>query len=137
MALRIRLMLRQTRRALAFTVALISLASGCAGEPESIRLSERPPRPAGAGRSATTFGNAAGPSASVAPDTDAGAPVCQVVQLVASPYVPDMMIVLDRSSSMEEGGRWRPSVSAVRRLTMKLENSVRLGLTLFPGTTGF
>jgi hypothetical protein len=71
-------------------------------------------------------------AASSEADTDAGPAVCEVVQLVAHPQAPDMMIVLDRSSSMEEGGRWRPSVSAVR-ITMKLESAVRFGLTLLPG----
>jgi len=126
-------MFEQTRQAGAFTIALFSLACGCAVEPDSIRLPERPAR-----RSTTTFGGAVERDdtgvAEPASDVDAGPPLCDVVQLVASPQLPDMMIVLDRSSSMEEGGRWRPSVSALRRLTTKLENSVRFGLTLFPGT---
>jgi hypothetical protein len=76
------------------------------------------------------------PQPDIEVDGDAGPVVCDVKQLVASPQLPDMMVVLDRSSSMEEGGRWRPSVSAVRSITSKLESSVRFGLTLFPGTVG-
>jgi hypothetical protein len=37
---------------------------------------------------------------------------------------------------MEEAGRWRPSVSAVRSLVGQLEDVVRFGLTLFP-SAGF
>jgi hypothetical protein len=58
--------------------------------------------------------------------------VCEVVQLVADPQVPDMMIVLDRSGSMQDGGRWMPSVSAVRKITQQLQSRIRFGLALFP-----
>jgi hypothetical protein len=58
--------------------------------------------------------------------------VCEVVHLTADPQTPDMMIVLDRSGSMTDGGRWTPSVSAVRRVTLGLETQIRFGLSLFP-----
>lgn len=58
--------------------------------------------------------------------------VCEVVHLTADPQTPDMMIVLDRSGSMTEGGRWQPSVSAVRRITMELQARIRFGLAMFP-----
>ena len=58
--------------------------------------------------------------------------VCEVVHLTADPQTPDMMIVLDRSGSMQEGGRWNPSVSAVRRVTMELQSRIRFGLAMFP-----
>jgi hypothetical protein len=58
--------------------------------------------------------------------------VCEVVLLVADPQTPDMMIVLDRSGSMQEAGRWQPSVSAVRRVTTELETKIHFGLALFP-----
>jgi hypothetical protein len=61
--------------------------------------------------------------------------VCEVVQLVANPQVPDMMIVLDRSGSMQDGGRWNPSVSAVRKITNQLQDRIRFGLALFPEDT--
>jgi hypothetical protein len=63
--------------------------------------------------------------------------VCETVQLVADPQVPDMMIVLDRSGSMEEGGRWTPSVSAVRKITNDLQARIRFGLALFPKDEDF
>ena len=122
----------EPRRTIACTIGLLALAYGCANAPDQIQLSELPPRQ---GRS--NQGNPAEPRiVSVAADVDAGPTLCDVVPLVARPQLPDMMIVLDRSSSMEQGGRWRPSVSAVRGLTLKLESSVRFGLTVFPGTAG-
>lgn len=60
-----------------------------------------------------------------------GSDLCEVVQLTANPQLPDMMIVLDRSASMKEGGRWQPSVAAVRKITTKLETRIRFGLALF------
>ncbi|MET0390296.1 MAG: vWA domain-containing protein [Polyangiales bacterium] len=65
--------------------------------------------------------------------TSAGPKACEVVQLVAEPQVPDMMIVLDRSGSMDRGGRWLPSVAAVRKITAQLQDRIRFGLMLFPG----
>jgi hypothetical protein len=58
--------------------------------------------------------------------------VCEVVHLTADPQTPDMMIVLDRSGSMADGGRWQPSVSAVRSITMQLQSQIRFGLAMFP-----
>jgi Mg-chelatase subunit ChlD len=52
--------------------------------------------------------------------------------------VPDVLIVLDRSSSMKHGDvdRWDPSVSGLKAITSALENAVRFGLMVFPGTSG-
>lgn len=52
--------------------------------------------------------------------------------------VPDVLIVLDRSSSMKRGdvNRWDPSVSGLKAITSALESSVRFGLMVFPGTSG-
>jgi hypothetical protein len=61
-----------------------------------------------------------------------GSNICEVAQLTADPLAPDMMIVLDRSGSMKDGGRWQPSVAAVRKITSKLETRIRFGLALFP-----
>ncbi|HKU36560.1 MAG TPA: vWA domain-containing protein, partial [Polyangiales bacterium] len=58
--------------------------------------------------------------------------ICEVVHLTADPQTPDMMIVLDRSGSMQEGRRWMPSVSAVRRVTTELQSRIRFGLAMFP-----
>lgn len=111
-------------------VVLVALASACAGRPDEISL------PALAGRDSRAswvIDNAGGRSGSE-DDSDAGPAVCAVVQLVTSPQKPDVMIVLDRSSSMEEAGRWRPSVAAVRSITEQLADVMRFGLALFPST---
>ena len=57
---------------------------------------------------------------------------CDVVHLRTSPSTPDMLIVLDRSGSMGDEGRWQPSVSAVRTIVMQLQSQIRFGLALFP-----
>jgi hypothetical protein len=102
------------------------------------------PRPGagGAGSSAATggtgsgFGNPTGAGRGSNPPTTPGTmprpELCEVVHLSADPTVPDMMIVLDRSGSMQEAGRWTPSVSAVRSVTMQLDAQIRFGLALFP-----
>jgi hypothetical protein len=117
-------------------VVLVALASACAVRPEEISL---PPLAGRDGRSSWVIENAGGNSGTDQ-DSDAGPAVCAVVQLVTSPQKPDVMIVLDRSSSMEEAGRWRPSVAAVRSITEQLEDVMRFGLALFPsaglGNTG-
>jgi von Willebrand factor type A domain len=64
-----------------------------------------------------------------------GSGTCDVIQLTAKPIIPDMMIVLDRSGSMEDGGRWMPSVNAVRSITMALQARIHFGLALFPDPT--
>jgi Mg-chelatase subunit ChlD len=66
------------------------------------------------------------------PSPEAEAEACEVVQLTAAPLVPDMMIVLDRSGSMDSGGRWLPSVAAIQRITTALQARIRFGLALFP-----
>jgi Mg-chelatase subunit ChlD len=46
---------------------------------------------------------------------------------------PDVMIVLDRSSSMQQGNRWDPSKNAIKAITTQFEQKVDFGLTIFPG----
>lgn len=52
--------------------------------------------------------------------------------------VPDVLILLDRSSSMKRGdvNRWDPSVSGLKAMTAALAAGVRFGLMVFPGTSG-
>jgi hypothetical protein len=63
---------------------------------------------------------------------EVGLAACAEVPLLTHLQTPEMMIVLDRSTSMGQAGRWRSSVSAVRNLTEQLDDVVRFGLTLFP-----
>lgn len=65
---------------------------------------------------------------------------CDKVNLTGAPRSPDILIVLDRSGSMVGLGgmrnmgknRWIPSVSAVKKLTSSLTETVAFGLMLFP-----
>lgn len=60
--------------------------------------------------------------------------VCDQVSIQARSNAPDILVVLDRSSSMRGQGvdRWTPSVMAVKTLTAELEGAVNFGLMLFP-----
>jgi len=65
---------------------------------------------------------------------------CDKLALNGRPNAPDILIVLDRSGSMVGLGdprnagknRWMPSVSAVKKLTSELTETVAFGLMLFP-----
>jgi hypothetical protein len=97
---------------------------------------------AGSGSSAANSGTliVANPTQTVLPPAQSGgvnpampgSGACEVVQLVTEPVIPEMMIVLDRSGSMTDGGRWVPSVAAVRRVTQELQTKIHFGLALFP-----
>lgn len=137
-----------TLRCLALTTLALA-AVGCGSEP-TMASRPRGSRAASGGSSSLGQPNVRGPTSTVPvssmplPAAGSFAPsapgpgsqpidgLCEVVQLVADPVVPDMMIVLDRSGSMTEGGRWVPSVSAVRRVTSELQDRIRFGLAMFP-----
>jgi hypothetical protein len=71
---------------------------------------------------------------------------CEKLQLPSDPLSPEILIVQDRSGSMVGLGdmrnagknRWAPSVSALKKLTSELTDTVAFGLMLFPapGTGG-
>lgn len=83
--------------------------------------------------------NAAGP-ANTPVSTSADPDACEKLQLPAHPNSPDILIVLDRSGSMIglAGGanRWDPSISALKKLTASLTETVAFGLMLFPAPSG-
>jgi len=128
--------------------ALICGLAGCGAGDESDggrpRGSMSPTTIAGAGGAAPSTGAAANNGFGNPMQGGGGRPmmpamgaagnsnICEVIHVTASPQVPDMMIVLDRSGSMGEGGRWMPSVSALRRVTMELQSRIRFGLAMFP-----
>ena len=62
--------------------------------------------------------------------------ICEEVAVRADRATPDMLIVLDKSGSMGQEGRWRPSQNAVKAITSELEDSIRFGLMMFPGDGG-
>jgi hypothetical protein len=58
---------------------------------------------------------------------------CEVQTVGTGRVSPDILIVLDRSLSMEQGQRWDPSVSGVKTITSSLQGRVSFGLMTFPG----
>lgn len=64
---------------------------------------------------------------------------CDELFVRATPTIPEMLIVMDKSSSMRVSGevdRWGPSVSAIDTITQGLEDRVRFGLMPFPQRGG-
>jgi hypothetical protein len=61
--------------------------------------------------------------------------VCSSNTVQTERVSPDMLIVLDRSLSMEQGGRWAPSVSGLKAITSALQADIAFGLMVFPGTS--
>jgi hypothetical protein len=86
-----------------------------------------------------------GSDAAGAPQSTPGTPVvtqvegsgatCQQVSIDSGRVVPDVLIVLDRSTSMLGFGvdRWTPSVAAIKAITRELDQVIRFGLMAFPG----
>ncbi|HEX6243319.1 MAG TPA: vWA domain-containing protein, partial [Polyangiales bacterium] len=61
---------------------------------------------------------------------------CSTKVVNAYGLVPDMLIVQDRSLSMQMGQRWEPSKQAVKTITTEFEGLVSFGLEYFPGGDG-
>jgi len=70
------------------------------------------------------------------PDPNAPPPLCQNFDISTGVVAPDVLIVLDRSSSMKTDmvNRWDPSVAGLTSITAKLESQIRFGLMAFPGS---
>ena len=89
---------------------------------------------AATGGSASTTGQEGG-----APGGGSGASdsqeVCEVLRVASNRIPPDMLIILDRSTSMQDlfVDRWGPSVSGIKRITASLEDVIDFGLMKFPG----
>jgi Mg-chelatase subunit ChlD len=69
--------------------------------------------------------------ASASPVADA-APGCFVQPVDTRGQAPELLILLDQSSSMDENGRWQPSVAAVSSLVDQYDQGIALGLSIFP-----
>jgi von Willebrand factor type A domain len=65
---------------------------------------------------------------------DAGNGVCGPHRLDAGRVTPDILIVLDRSASMQNTGvdRWGPSVSGIEAITRATDDTIHYGLMVFP-----
>jgi hypothetical protein len=128
--------------------ALVSAACACSADSSSGNPRRGPAGTAtgptvgsnaGSAAAAGTGGGLFGNSQQSMPSKPVGDPnglasndLCEVVHLTASPSTPDVLIVLDRSGSMEREGRWMPSVAAVRTITNDLQAQINFGLALFP-----
>jgi Mg-chelatase subunit ChlD len=86
------------------------------------------------GTSSTGSSGSTGSSSSTAVD-DAGNQLCEIIKIDSGRVRPDMLLVLDRSNSMQGNGvdRWTPSVSGIKAITRSLEDRVDFGLMAFPG----
>jgi uncharacterized protein YegL len=60
---------------------------------------------------------------------------CSTKTINAYGLVPDMLIVLDKSTSMLQA-RWEPSKQAVKTITTEFENLISFGLEYFPAGDG-
>jgi hypothetical protein len=60
---------------------------------------------------------------------------CQSIVVDNSRVTPNMLLVLDRSSSMKTGqvDRWDPSVNGIKKITQALQDEIDFGLMPFPG----
>lgn len=61
---------------------------------------------------------------------------CATTSSDARRVATNLLIVLDRSGSMQQGGKWQAAVRGLRALLGRLQPTTRVGLTFFPSTTG-
>jgi hypothetical protein len=94
------------------------------------------------GTGAATGGTGAAPGGTGAvPGGTGGTPggvnggPCATKVINAYGLIPDMLIVLDKSTSMQ-AARWQPSKQAVKTITGEFENLISFGLEYFPAGDG-
>lgn len=61
---------------------------------------------------------------------------CQTTTADARRLPVNLLIVLDRSGSMMDRGKWLAAQSGLRTLLGRLDGSIRVGLTMFPAPSG-
>lgn len=64
---------------------------------------------------------------------DGGGNFCEVLNVAAARGIPNILILLDRSSSMSTNDRWGDATEAIKNVTANLEAGVAFGLMLYPG----
>ena len=69
-------------------------------------------------------------------DPDPPPETCGDQQVVATPFKPNVLIVLDRSLSMDQDTKWDQAVTALDELAVNLADDLRLGLALFAADGG-
>jgi len=110
------------------------ISSGLPEDGDDTSDSEKPPSTksdAGRRDAGSALPNKRDSSVSTVSDTT----TCEKLNLTAMGNAPDMLIVLDRSTSMLMG-RWDPSASAIKQFTGGLDETVSFGLMLFPAAGG-
>lgn len=68
--------------------------------------------------------------------TDGDGPACEEHVVNGSRGVPNVLIVLDRSGSMKDDGRWGQAVGALKSVVSNLDTGIAFGLMMFPGPGG-
>lgn len=66
-------------------------------------------------------------------DPDPPPETCGDAQVDAERIPPNVLVVLDRSLSMEENNKWTQAIDALDQMSNALADSMRLGLALFAG----
>ncbi len=66
------------------------------------------------------------------PDVPTEAPICDEVDFRIERIIPDMLVILDRSNSMSDGGFWTPVRDAIIGITSDFESEIYFGLMTFP-----
>jgi hypothetical protein len=129
---------------------MVCLAIGCGAEDEGVATSfpiSGSIAPAAPAAGDVPDAGGAAPDANQVPalpatpsppivNTDSTPPeLCASNTVQTTRVTPDMLIVFDRSLSMQTGSRWLPSVSGLKSITAALQNDVAFGLMMFPGGT--
>ncbi len=80
----------------------------------------------------------AAPAVDGGPDVASPDATCGTTTVAARRQPMNLLIVLDRSGSMTTGmpSRWTSAVRGLRALLTRLDDSTRVGITLFPAPTG-
>lgn len=123
-------------------MAFASLAAGVAG---SCSATGDGDFKASSGASANSGGAAASSSSSEGGDlgivvgaggAGGGKGGCQQLDVKFEPQTPTVLILVDRSGSMFDGGYWDPLKTAVLNVVQNVQDKVRFGLLTFTGITG-
>lgn len=115
---------------LALAVAAAGVAAGCSCTSDPIV--SPPGKPTGDGGDKQDTGPGNDDASQDAHTGDAPPDICEVVNVMAERTIPNVLIVLDRSASMNDDNRWTQAVPAVNNVVANLDDTIAFGLMLFP-----
>ncbi len=119
-------------------LALLGALPGCGVTPEPV-VSSLPAQgfAAAAAEDGDKAAFDAGRSVIIIREFDAGSNTCAARSFETRRVVPDVMILIDRSASMQSGSidRWTPAVRAIKAVTASFDQGASFGLMLFPALT--